>query len=81
MLQAFVAGGFANGVTATNVDLAIGEEVVYTVRTPADATSLDALFPALSIAGGSGNLNVWMTATASGADSGLSHTVGFRSRQ
>jgi hypothetical protein len=61
VLHAFAAGGFANGLTARDETLAIGVERVYTVETPADATSFSAVFPALSIAGGSGSLNVWMT--------------------
>ncbi len=60
VLEAFAAGQFANGRTENGVMLDVSQETVYTVQTPSDATSLSALFPALSIAGGGGSLNVWM---------------------
>lgn len=60
VLQAFAAGGFATGITARGETLSAGQERVYLVTTPADATSLQVYFPALSIQGGAGNLNLWL---------------------
>jgi hypothetical protein len=59
-LQAFAAGGFAGGVKEAGESLDVSEERVYVVKTARDAESVTAYFPALSIAGGSGSLNVWM---------------------
>ena len=58
-LQAFAAGGYAKGLTRRGEVLATSLERVYTMETRSDAISASALFPALSIAGGSGSLNVW----------------------
>ena len=63
-LHAFEAAGFAGGLTARGEMLAVGEKAVYTVQTPAGATSLSAYFPALSFDGGSGTLLVWMIGPA-----------------
>lgn len=60
VLQAFAAGGFANGITAKNETLGLSQEKTYSVATPPSATRLMVYFPALTFSGGSGNLDVWL---------------------